>query len=77
MPTRFLTFAPMRGIYLQLKTVYIYTLKNTIFFFHVHETNFLTFFWLISVGNDFIHREEIFFFLKFRIVSISLGVGFI
>jgi hypothetical protein len=29
---RLLTFAPMRGIYLRLKKVYIYTFKNTVFF---------------------------------------------
>jgi hypothetical protein len=43
-PVPLLTFAPMRGIYLRLKKVYIYTFKNTVFFFHVNETNFLDIF---------------------------------
>jgi hypothetical protein len=58
----FLTFAPMRGIYLRLKIIYICTLKKNFF---LHETNFFTFSEIISFGPCFYSLKR-FFFLDFR-----------
>jgi hypothetical protein len=56
-----LTFAPMRGIYLRLKKVYIYTFKKYSIFFHVNETNFLAIFFCYYPQTLTLNLEKLFF----------------
>ena len=60
----------MRGIYLRLKKVYIYTFKNTVFFSMWMRRIFLLSFWLLSADTDFELRKT--FFHNFWNVYISL-----